>query len=160
MEAFSPLLTLASGIKQHCFLWIQFIRRKILKLSNIQREGNQTLSFVRGSSKNLDEHAGSELLLYPFLENANFHPWGTHSSCFCQVSPLSLFALLQLVPFRGQCSWVRDFRKVCFLNCSTSQGINLARGSICLRELPPTPPPAFFFSFEDAVYVMCKNILR
>lgn len=39
MEAFSPFLTLASGIQQHYFLWIQFLRRKILRLSNIQREG-------------------------------------------------------------------------------------------------------------------------
>lgn len=70
---------------------------------------------------------------------------------FFQLSPLSCFALLSLVPFRGWGNWLRDFRKACFLNCSTS------RESVwpeALSDIGSSPDLVPFFVFPLKTWSM------
>jgi len=141
----------ASEIKQHHFLWIPFIRRKILKW---RKGGELDPIFCKKIDQEFGQAGRIRTIAVAVFWKCDLHAWGTQSSWFFQVSPLSCFALFSLVPFRG--NWLRDFRKACFLNCSTSQGFNVARGSIWHRKLPGLGPP-LCFSFEDTTRWCAKH---
>lgn len=142
----------ASEIKQHHFLWIPFIRRKTLKW----RKGGELDSiFYKKIGQEFGQASRIRTIAVAVFWKCDLHTCGTQSSWFFQVSPLSCFALLSLVPFRGRGNWLRDFRKACFLNCSTSQVFNVARGSIWHRKLPRLGPLLCFF-FEDTTMWCAK----